>query len=66
MMKRQSVSAYVVFWSVYAFLAQKWLSLEFCRLKSTNNVFIFVQEATGRVFNSSRFIESLQDGVLLC
>ncbi|KAM7451397.1 Maguk P55 subfamily member [Porites harrisoni] len=26
----------------------------------------WIEEATGRVFNSSRFIESLQDGVLLC
>ena len=30
------------------------------------DIFNFIQEATGLSFSSSRFIESLQDGVLLC
>ena len=35
-------------------------------LQFTNQLFNFIQEATGRLFHSSRFIDSLQDGVLLC
>lgn len=29
-------------------------------------IFNFIQEATGQSFSSARFVESLQDGVLLC